>query len=85
MAAANLAYWASVLVLDSDSGEDMTKVQTVIDRANSDPTFCSRLRTDPASVFREAGLELPKGAAVEVIDANRGDIHLLLGPPCGIG
>ena len=57
----------------------MTKVQTVIDRANNDPTFRGRLRADPAAAFREAGLELPKGAAVEVIDANRGDIHLLLG------
>jgi len=57
----------------------MTKVQTVIDRANNDPTFRGRLRADAAAAFREAGLELPKGAAVEVIDANRGDIHLLLG------
>ncbi len=57
----------------------MTQVQTVIDRANNDPTFRGRLRADPAAAFREAGSELPKGAAVEVIDTNRGDIHLLLG------
>ena len=57
----------------------MTQVQTVIDRANNDPTFRGRLRADPAAAFREAGLELPTGAAVEVIDTNRGDIHLLLG------
>ncbi len=57
----------------------MTKVQTVIDRANDDPAFRDRLRADPTAAFREAGLELPKGATLEVIDANRGDIHLLLG------
>jgi hypothetical protein len=57
----------------------MTKVQTVIDRATNDPTFRGRLRADPTAAFREADLELPKGAAVEVIDAKRGDIHLLLG------
>jgi hypothetical protein len=57
----------------------MTKVQTVIDRANNDPTFRGRLRADPAAAFREAALELPRGAAIEVIEANRGDIHLLLG------
>lgn len=57
----------------------MTKVQTVVDRANNDPTFRTRLRADPAAAFREAGLELPKGAAVEVIETNRSDIHLLLG------
>jgi hypothetical protein len=57
----------------------MTTVQTVVDRANNDPTFRGRLRADPAAAFREAGLELPQGATLEVIDANRGDIHLLLG------
>ncbi len=38
----------------------MTQVQTVIDRANNDPTFRGRLRADPAAAFREAGLEFPR-------------------------
>jgi hypothetical protein len=57
----------------------MTKVQAVLDRATSDPTFRGRLKTDPVAAFEEAGLKLPTGASVEVIDTHRGDIHLLLG------
>jgi hypothetical protein len=54
-------------------------MQTILDRANRDPQFRSRLDADPAAAFKEAGVELPEGARFEVVDCRSGDIHIVLG------
>jgi hypothetical protein len=62
----------------------MDSLRTVIDRANSDSEFRDRLKADPSAAFREAGVQIPPGAAVEVIDRSSGEIHLLLGARTGV-
>ncbi len=59
--------------------ETVPTMQTVTERANTDPQFRSRLKADPAAAFEEAGLKLSEGTSVEVIETRSGDIHLLLG------
>ncbi len=62
----------------------MDRLRTVIDRANSDPKFRDRLKADPSAAFKEAGVQIPQGTAVEVIDRSSGEIHLLLGARTGV-
>ena len=60
-------------------GKPMTTWQQVIDRANTDLQFRSRLKSNPAAVCKEAGVEIPEDATFEVIECTGKDIHLLLG------
>jgi len=62
----------------------MSSIQAVIDRAEADPQFRSRLRADPASVFGESGVEARDGVKFEVVEITRGDIFLPLGARIGI-
>jgi hypothetical protein len=59
-------------------------MQAVIDRAETDPQFRSRLRADPAVVFGESGVETRDGVRFEVVEVTRGDIFLPLGARTGI-
>jgi len=52
----------------------------VIKRTWSDPDFKARLITDPATVLAEAGIPIPPGVAVKVVEDSARLIHLVLPP-----
>lgn len=57
----------------------MSNWSKVIQRANTDPEFRSQLKADPTAACNEAGCPVPSGTQVEVVDCQRGDLHLWLG------
>lgn len=52
--------------------------QEVISRAWSDPDFKARLKSDPAGVLRAAGVPLPKGMRIEVVENTPEVMHMVL-------
>ena len=52
--------------------------QTVIDRANSDEQFRSRLKANPAAACNEAGVDVPAGITVNVIERQPNEVYLIL-------
>jgi hypothetical protein len=56
----------------------MSNWQTVIQRANTDPQFRNRLKANPAAAAKEAGVEIPAGASLEIIEQRPNELHLFL-------
>ncbi len=52
----------------------------VIARAWRDAKFKARLLADPAAVLRDAGLEIPPGVTVSVVEDTNSEIHFVLPP-----
>jgi hypothetical protein len=50
----------------------------VVARAWSDELFKKRLLADPAAVLKENGIEVPKEAAVKVVENSAKVVHLIL-------
>lgn len=53
----------------------------VIGQAMSDPTFRKRLLGDPAGTLRAAGVEVPEGVTIEVVEDTATRVHLVLPAP----
>ena len=50
----------------------------VIGQAMSDPVFRKRLLADPAGTLRGAGVEVPEGVTIEVVEDTATKAHLVL-------
>ena len=50
----------------------------VIGQAMSDPAFRKRLLADPAGTLRAAGVEVPEGVTIEVVEDTATKVHLVL-------
>jgi hypothetical protein len=50
----------------------------VIGQAISDPAFRKRLLTDPAGTLRRAGVDVPEGVTIEVVEDTATKVHLVL-------
>ena len=50
----------------------------VVARAWREPTYKQRLMAEPAAVLREAGIELPAGQQVRVVENTDQVVHLVL-------
>ena len=50
----------------------------VIGQAMSDPAFRKRLLADPAGTLRGAGVEIPEGVTIEVVEDTATKVHLVL-------
>src|SRR5580658_3582489 len=53
----------------------------VIGEAMSDPAFRKRLLADPAGTLKGAGVEVPEGVTIEVVEDSATKVHLVL-PAC---
>ncbi|HEX2817408.1 MAG TPA: NHLP leader peptide family RiPP precursor [Phenylobacterium sp.] len=53
----------------------------VIGQAMSDPAFRKRLLADPVGTLRGAGVEVPEGLSVEVVEDTATRVHLVLPAP----
>ncbi len=53
-------------------------ISKVIGRAWADPAYNARLLSDPAAVLTEAGVEIPAGTKVKVVEDNADTRHLVL-------
>ncbi len=53
----------------------------VIGQAMSDPAFRKRLLADPAGTLKGAGVEVPKGVTIEVVEDTATKVHLVLPAP----
>ena len=56
----------------------------LVARAWRDPTFKAKLIADPRAVLREAGMAVPAGAAVKVVENTATHLHFVL-PPKPVG
>ena len=56
----------------------------VVARAWRDPTFKAKLIADPQAVLREAGMAVPAGATVKVVENTGTHLHFVL-PPKPVG
>lgn len=52
----------------------------VIAKAWQDEAFLDRLKSDPRAVLKEQGIDLPAGAAPKVIQAQPGEVHIVIPP-----
>jgi hypothetical protein len=50
----------------------------IVARAWADPAFKNRLLSDPHTVLREHGMELPPGARVQIHENSDEDLHFIL-------
>jgi len=50
----------------------------VIGQAMSDPAFRKRLLADPAGTLKRAGVEVPEGVTIEVVEDTVTKVHLVL-------
>lgn len=56
----------------------------VVARAWRDPAFKAKLLADPHTVLKEAGVALPSGVTVKVVENTGAQVHLVLPPkPAG--
>ena len=53
----------------------------VVAKAWSDAAFKARLLKDPQAVLAEAGVEMPPGVTVKVVENTDNTMHLILPPP----
>ena len=56
----------------------------VIDLANSDCGFRSKLKSDAIGACAEAGCHLTPGMGIRVVEQGTGEVHFVLGTPTGI-
>lgn len=56
----------------------MSDWQVLVQRANTDPQFRDRLKANPVAAAKEAGVDLPAGATIEVVEQRPNELHLLL-------
>ncbi|HEX2817407.1 MAG TPA: NHLP leader peptide family RiPP precursor [Phenylobacterium sp.] len=50
----------------------------VIGQAMSDPAFRKRLLADPAGTLKGAGVEVPEGVTIQVVEDTGTKVHLVL-------
>ena len=56
----------------------------VIDLANSDCGFRSKLKSDAIGACIEAGCHLTPGMGIRVVEKGTGEVHFVLGTPTGV-
>lgn len=54
--------------------------QFIIDKARADAGFRRRLLADPAAAIRDAGLVVPEGLTLTVLEDTATHLHLVLPP-----
>jgi len=53
----------------------------IVAQAWADENFKARLLADPAAVLSEAGLNVPAGVGLQVLENTANVVHLVLPPP----
>ncbi len=67
----------------SASGHESEKYDQVLNRAVKDQAYRQRLKTEPVSVLREAGIDVPEGVEVRVREFDPNCRYLFLPPATG--
>lgn len=57
----------------------MSTWKDLVQRANTDPQFRDRLKANATASAKEAGVNVPSGTTIKVIDNGPNDLHLFLG------
>src|SRR5262249_7079815 len=70
-------------VREATMADPKTLLAGVIERAWRDPAFKARLLAQPEAVFAEAGLPVPRGQRVKVVEESETLTYLGLPPPPG--
>ena len=52
----------------------------IVARAWRDPAFKARLLADPHGALKEAGVDVPAGVTVKVVEDSDSHVHLVLPP-----
>jgi hypothetical protein len=60
--------------------EQAKKMEQLVAKTWADEVFKKRLIADPAAVLKEAGLEVPEGVKVKVVEDTDTVMHLVLPP-----
>jgi hypothetical protein len=60
--------------------KDLDAYGKIVARAWRDPAFKARLLADPAAVFEEAGVSIPAGAEVSVLESTASRHYFVLPP-----
>ena len=56
----------------------ISQVAGIVDRAATDPAFRQRLLSAPAAALQEAGIDVPEGSEVRVVENTEGLRHVVL-------
>lgn len=56
----------------------MLDLKSIVNKAQTDPSFRARLTTDPAQALQETAVDLPAGSVLAVIDPRPNELHLFL-------
>lgn len=64
--------------LDTTPSDEMERHQKIIAQAWKDSSYKQKLLSQPDAVLKDAGLEVPEGAAIEVKEETSGQTFLLL-------
>lgn len=64
--------------MTTTNGED--RYSQLVERTWREPEFKARLLADPAAVLREAGIDIPEGTTVQVLEPNETNGYLILPP-----
>jgi hypothetical protein len=64
----------------SASGHEQEKYDHVLEKATKDQAYRRRLKTEPVSVLREAGIDVPDGVEVRVREFDPNCRYLFLPP-----
>ena len=57
--------------------EQASKMQQIIARARMDDAFKKRLLAEPTAVLKEAGVEIPEGVEIRILENTDKVIHLV--------
>ena len=61
--------------------ETLATWRKVVARARSDDEFKDRLLGEPAAVMKEAGLDVPEGVSVSILEEQADELKLVLPAP----
>lgn len=62
----------------------MLTLKNLVERASKDSRFRSDFVKSPESTARNAGVEVPEGTCIKIIEQQSNDVTLMLGRDCGI-
>ena len=69
-----MAVDAKIPTIDQSKAKDFLSVyQGVVIKAWNDPAFKARLLADPTSVMREAGVDIPAGMNIKLVEHQPGE------------
>jgi hypothetical protein len=61
--------------------QDQKRYEQVLEKATKDQAYRQRLKAEPISVLKEAGIDIPEGVEVRVREFDHNCRYLFLPPP----